>query len=321
MSGLLEARELRKSYSRATPGSRRVEPDYATPVGIGRAGCSQERYGSGDAERLGYQTQKPKGLLERIIKSSCPDAGVVLDPFCGCGTTIAASQTLGRTWIGIDVTQTAIVVIKQRLQTTFPDGVEYEVVGEPKSLPDAEALAAQDAYQFQWWALGLVNARPYEKKKGADKGIDGRLYFHDEEDKTKTKQVILSVKSGKLQAGYVRDLRGVVDREKAAIGVLISLDPPTQLMRTEAASAGFYKSSWGDHPRIQILTVEELLAGKGVDYPHPGVNVTFKRAQRALPEPARQIALPVSSPQDSAAKTLVDIPRHSSEGKSPKKRR
>lgn len=245
----------------------------------------------GDPERLGYQTQKPKGLLERIIKSSCPDNGIVLDPFCGCGTTIEASQNLGRTWIGIDVTQAAIVVIKQRLLTAFPDGVQYEVIGEPKSLPDAEALAAQDAYQFQWWALGLVNARPYEKKKGADRGIDGRLYFHDEEDRTKTKQIVISVKSGNLQLGYVRDLRGVVDREKAAIGVLISLDKPTRQMKTEAASAGFYKSSWGDHPRIQLLTVEELLNGKGVDYPQPGVNVTFKRAQRAQAPAAEQLKM------------------------------
>ena len=244
----------------------------------------------GDTERLGYQTQKPKGLLERIIKSSCPDDGVVLDPFCGCGTTIEASETLGRTWIGIDITQAAIVVIKQRLLTAFPDGLQYQVVGEPTSLPDAEALAQQDAYQFQWWALGLVNARPTEKKKGADKGIDGRLYFHDEEDRTKTKQIILSVKSGKMQLSYVRDLRGVIDREGADIGALICLDQPTKQMRTEAVSAGFYKSSWGDHPRIQILTIKDLLKGKGIDYPHPGVNVTFKRAQRAQAPPAKQMA-------------------------------
>jgi len=242
-----------------------------------------------DQERLGYPTQKPEGLLARIIESSCPPSGVVLDPFCGCGTTVAAAQRLGRRWIGIDVTNLAITLIRHRLRDTHGESIEetYQVVGEPVSLPDAVALAAADPYQFQWWALGLVGARPAEGKKGADQGIDGRIYFH--EGTGKTKQIILSVKAGKLHAPYVRDLRGVVEREKAEIGVLLALDEPTRAMRTEAASAGFYKSPWGQHPRLQIVTVGDLLAGKRLDIPPVRqASVTYKRAPKAEPRVAEQ---------------------------------
>ena len=131
--------------------------------------------GPTDPERVGYQTQKPLGLLDRIIRSSCPDDGLVLDPFCGCGTTIATAQKLDRRWIGIDITQLAISLIRYRLGDSFGKDCRFELIGEPTSLPDAAALAKQDPYQFQWWALGLVKARPIEQKKGADQGIDGRL--------------------------------------------------------------------------------------------------------------------------------------------------
>jgi DNA modification methylase len=239
---------------------------------------------SGSAEILGYPTQKPEALLERIIAASSNEGDVVLDPFCGCGTAVAVAQKLGREWIGIDITHLAITLIRHRLKDTFSGDAQYQVVGEPVSLPDAEALAKQDPYQFQWWALGLVGARPVEQKKGADKGIDGRLYFHDE-PKT-TRQIIFSVKAGGLHATYVRDLRGVLDREGAAIGVLISLDLPTKPMRAEAASAGFYKAPWGkDYARLQLLTITDLLAGKTVDFPRE--NVTFKKAPRIL-EPAAE---------------------------------
>lgn len=231
------------------------------------------------AERLGYPTQKPESLLERIIRASSNKGDTVLDPFCGCGTAIAVAQRLKRRWIGIDITHLAVTLIKHRLRDAFGDRATYRVIGEPVSLPDAEALAKQDPYQFQWWALGLVGARPVEQKKGSDKGIDGRLYFHDEAKGGKTKQIILSVKAGLTGVAHVRDLRGVVEREKAEIGVLISLQDPTKPMRSEAAGAGFYVSRWGRHPRIQLLTVRELLDGKKIDYPLVrGVNVTFKRA-------------------------------------------
>lgn len=234
------------------------------------------------AERLGYPTQKPEELLARIIKSSTDEGDTVLDPFCGCGTTIASAQRLSRSWIGIDITHLAINLIKHRLLDTYGPEIEgeYEVVGEPVSVEGAEKLAADDPYQFQWWSLGLVGARPTEGKKGADKGIDGRLYFHDN-PKEGTKQIIFSVKAGKTGPSHLRDLRGVVEREDAEIGVLITMQEPTKAMRKEAASAGFYESPWGKHPRIQILTVEELMDGERVDYPPSRqVDRTYKKAPR-----------------------------------------
>jgi len=235
-----------------------------------------------------FPTEKPAALLARIIEASSKKGDVVLDPFCGCGTTIAVAQKLNRHWIGIDITHLAVALMKHRLEDIFGEKIRktYKVIGEPVSLPDAKTLAENDPYQFQWWALGLVGARPVEQKKGADKGIDGRLYFHDESDnsRTKTKQIILSVKAGHITVAHVRDLRGVVDRENAQIGVLISMEKPTKPMRTEAASAGFYKSPWQKepYPKLQILTIEELLSGKKIDCPPLGqVNVTFKRSQRS----------------------------------------
>ena len=235
------------------------------------------------AERLGYPTQKPLALLERIINMSSNPDDIVLDPFCGCGTAIAAAQQLGRKWIGIDITHLAVTLMKHRLWDAFGKDLPFRVIGEPVSLPDARTLAASDPYQFQWWALGLVGARPVEGKKGADKGIDGRLYFHDEGTGGKTKQVIFSVKAGKTDVSHLRDLRGVLDREKAEMGVLITMEDPTRPMRTEAASAGFYDSPWGTrHPRLQVLTVAELLAGQHIDMPPTRGNVTFKKAAKVI---------------------------------------
>ena len=143
-------------------------------------------------------------------------------------------------------------------------------------------MAAEDSYQFQWWALGQVGARHAEQKKGADKGIDGRLYFHDEAEGGKTKHVVLSVKAGSTSVAHLRDLRGVLDREQAEIGALITMQEPTRPMRTEAAGAGFYDSPWGTrHPQLQILTVSELLAGKRIDMPPTRDLRTFKKAPKA----------------------------------------
>jgi hypothetical protein len=230
-------------------------------------------------ERLGYPTQKPEGLLERIIQASSDEADTVLDPFCGCGTTIIAAQKLNRRWIGIDITNLAITLIRSRLTDTFGGSVDYEVIGEPVSLPDAAKLAADDPYQFQWWALGLVGARPVEEKKGADKGIDGRIYFHVGDGRTH--QIVLSVKAGHVSVSHVRDLRGVMERERAEMGVLISLEESKVPMRKEAASAGFYSSPWGTHPRLQLITVEDLLTGKAINRPPAQTSVTFKRAPKA----------------------------------------
>ena len=242
-------------------------------------------------EMLGYPTQKPVALLERIISASSNPGDVVLDPFCGCGTTVAAAQKLGRTWLGIDITHLAIALQKYRLKAAFGlvDRKDYDVVGEPVDLAGAVQLAEDDRYQFQWWALSLIQAQPLgidgeskRGKKGADGGIDGVIAFID--DATgKPKRVIVQVKSGHVTAATVRDLRGVVEREKAAIGVLITLEPPTAPMVTEAARAGVYQSfHWGEFPRLQVLTVDGLLSGRQrLQMPPQGQTaVTFKQAQR-----------------------------------------
>jgi SAM-dependent methyltransferase len=236
--------------------------------------------GQNQSEALGYPTQKPEDLLERILLASSREDDTVLDPFCGCGTAIAAAQKLKRNWIGIDITHLAIGLIKHRMADQFGDELEYEVFGEPTTLEGAKELADMDKFQFEWWALGLVGARPADPKKGADRGIDGRLYFHDDSS-SKTKQVIISVKGGHTGVAHIRDLVGVLDREEAQIGVEITLQEPTQPMRSEAASAGFYDSPWGKHPRVQILTIEELLEGVQIDMPPiRQVNQTYRRAPR-----------------------------------------
>ena len=239
-------------------------------------------------ERLGYPTQKPETLLDRILEASTSEGDLVLDPFCGCGTTISSAQRLRRRWIGIDITHLAIGLIRHRLADAYGPGVAstYQVIGEPTDVDGARELAETYPFQFQAWALGLVNARvDTSAKKGGDKGIDGRLYFHDEGAGGKTKQIIFSVKAGHLVPAYLRDLRGVIDREEAQIGVLLSFEAPSAGMRAEAASAGFYTSPWGsNHPRLQLLTVGQLLEGRQIDYPHlTGGAATFRRAQRARP--------------------------------------
>jgi DNA modification methylase len=250
---------------------------------------------SAASERLGYPTQKPEAILERIVSCSSNEGDIVLDPFCGCGTAISVAQRLNRSWIGIDITHLAIGLIKKRLTDAFGESVRntYEVIGEPADLSGAQDLATNDPYQFQWWALGLAGARPIEQKKGADRGIDGRLYFHDEPRGGKTKQIIFSVKAGHVQSAYVRDLRGVIEREDAQIGVLISMEEPTKPMLKEAAEAGFYKPPGlqDKYPRIQILTIEELLASKQVAHPRL-LDATFKKAPKSRPAAEKKLSLP-----------------------------
>ena len=229
---------------------------YGTKYGIDE---DVKWLGPTDPERLSYQTQKPLGLLGRIIRSSCPDGGLVLDPFCGCGTTVTTAQELRLRWIGIDVTNLAITLIRHRLRDTYGDDIEqtYEVIGEPVSVSDAEALAAADPYQFQWWALAWWVLDRLKARRARTRASTGGSTSTMATPRRRNR---LSSRSrpGKLHAPYVRDLRGVVEREQAALGVLLTLNAPTKPMRTEAASAGFYASPWGQHPRVQILTVGEL---------------------------------------------------------------
>jgi site-specific DNA-methyltransferase (adenine-specific) len=249
------------------------------------------------AERLGYPTQKPLALLERIIQVSSNEGEVVLDPFCGCGTAIAASHKLDRKWIGIDITHLAIALMKYRLKDAFNliDKKDYAVIGEPDSLSGARQLAKDDRYQFQWWAASLVQAKPLggesgsrEGKKGSDKGVDGVINFI--EDKDKTQRALVQVKSGHVSSRDVRDLRGTVEREGAALGVFITLDDPSKDMITEAVSSGYYRSKlWHkDYPVIQILTIEQLLQDPGVNMPPRDHTQTFKQAEKIKKKDATQ---------------------------------
>jgi len=235
-------------------------------------------------ERLGYQTQKPQALLERIINVSSNEGDVVLDPFCGCGTTIAAAQALDRRWIGIDITYLAINLIKSRLADHFGEEATYEVHGEPRDWDSARELAQRTDMprkEFELWALSLVHARPLgdpEKKGGGDRGIDGVLFFRDgKTEKTlTTRKIIVQVKSDlKPKVSHVRDLRGVMEREKADFGALILLYRAGERseIHREAAGAGFYHSELmqRDYPRIQVLQVDALLEGRSrLDYPLVG---------------------------------------------------
>ena len=234
-------------------------------------------------QRMGYPTQKPEALLERVIEASSNEGDVVLDPFCGCGTTIAVAQRMKREWIGIDITHLAIGLIKFRLLHSFgmKPKTDYDVIGEPTTIEGAIQLAEDDRHQFEHWALGLVGARASAKGKGADKGIDGQLSFQEGGVGAPFKRVLISVKSGKVSSRDVRDLRAVVERDKAAIGLLITLEKPSRDMKTEEAEGGFYQSPWGRHPRIQVLTVRELLDGKQLDMPpiRPG-GTTYKVPRR-----------------------------------------
>ena len=251
---------------------------------------------TGGNERLGYPTQKPLALLERILQASSNPGDIVLDPFCGCGTAIAAAQKLERKWIGIDITHLSIALQKYRLEAMFP-GIQFKVVGEPRDIGAARQLASEDRYQFQWWALSLIRARPLggqegskEGKKGSDRGIDGVIAFID--DTTgKARRVLVQVKSGHVNSSHIRDLVGTMQREQAAIGVYITLEEPTRDMTTEALKAGFYHSpGWNkDYPRIQILTIEALLRNAEVKMP-PQFG-TFKQAQRVQQADTEQFQL------------------------------
>lgn len=231
-------------------------------------------------EDLGYSTQKPLALLERIVLSASNKGDVVLDPFCGCGTAVHAAHKLDRAWIGIDITHLAISLIEKRLKDAFP-GIGFEVHGTPKDVEGARKLAGIDKYEFQYWACSLVNAQPFQqRKKGSDSGIDGLVFFQD--DASLPKKIVVSVKGGdNVSVQMVRDLRGVMEREKAQIAFFVTLAAATRPMREEAAKAGLYESPSGaNFPRIQVLSIDDLLSGKDrARYPDLAAGGhTFKKA-------------------------------------------
>ena len=236
-------------------------------------------------------------MLDRIIATSSKEGDIVLDPFCGCGTAVVAAQKLNRQWLGIDVTHLAVALMKSRLKTTFnlEPGADYAVVGEPRDVGSARALWEQDPYQFQFWAVSLLEAQPLsgqrsEQRRGADRGIDGIIYFVDGPRRTPQK-VVIQVKGGRVSSPQVRDLKGVVEREKAALGLFISLDDPTRDMRAEEAGGGFYHSELWQRgfPKIQLRTIADLLAGRNFDLPPR--QPMYRPAERVRPTEGEQRAL------------------------------
>ncbi|CDX45656.1 Modification methylase EcaI [Mesorhizobium plurifarium] len=232
-------------------------------VVVGDVWTDIDRLNQTAKERLGYPTQKPLALLERVLVASSREGDVVLDPFCGCGTAVDAAEKLHRQWIGIDVAHYAVTLIEERL-ARWRAGAVYEVYGRPTTLDGARELAHRDKHQFQWWAAWLLGAQSYQRdeKKGADQGIDGRVAYKN--GPYGDGQIIISVKGGEhIGVQMVRDLRGVVEREEAEMGILVCLATPTGPMLTEAARAGFVpRSAHGRLPRLQVITIEDILDGR-----------------------------------------------------------
>jgi site-specific DNA-methyltransferase (adenine-specific) len=263
------------------------DPD-ARMVTVGDVWTDIDRINQAAAERLGYPTQKPLALLERIIRASSNEGDIVLDPFCGCGTAVDAAEGLHRKWIGIDVTHIAIGLIERRMRERHP-GIAFEVYGRPKDIEGARELALRNKHQFQLWVCSVLEAHNYKGgKKGADNGIDGLIYFQDEPNKP-SKKIVVSVKGGEnVGVAMIRDFAHVIEREKAAMGLFVSLTDPTRNMVTEGVGTGYYTSplSGTKFPKLQVLTVEGLLSGKERPlYPRMDAGgLTFKKAKEAQPE-------------------------------------
>lgn len=238
-------------------------------------------------ERLGYPTQKPVQLLQRIIAASSNEGEVVLDPFCGCGTAIEASYK-SRKWIGIDLTYQAMRVIREE---RFPKlglklDKDYEMVYRPRDITAAEAFAKEQPFQFQDWVIQILHGEVNQQLSG-DKGIDGRLYFRDSSDGP-LRPIIVSVKGGKLKAPFIRELAGAVSSERAPMGVLVVIHPHSKQMVRDAARYGFFNCSHGSFPKIQIVTVKQILGEERLDLP-PIHRMTWKKRSRRA---ASQLSLP-----------------------------
>lgn len=271
-------------------------------------------------ERLGYPTQKPLALLHRVILASSNEGDVVLDPFCGCGTAVHAAEKLGRKWIGIDVTFPAIQIINDRLHYNIPSA-EYKIHGIPTTTEDARSLAEIDKFQFEFWAVSLVGGHSRYGRTTGDHGVDGQFFFKMDSKRDGTG--IISVKGGKnLNPAMVRDLRGTLERENVEMAVLITMAQPSEQMKAEAASAGFFESSQGRHPRVQIRTIEDLLTGRGIDCPlqyttvtmaHRGKEVLRYEQKRTAIDPKqllkqRTLLLPIAGGQAVDKKGQFNLP-------------
>jgi len=212
-------------------------------------------------ERLGYPTQKPVALLERIVAASSNPGDVVLDPFCGCGTAVDAAQKLGRSWLGIDVTHLAVGLIEKRLREGYGDAASFETIGVPRDLASAQRLATDDPHQFQAWITLKLGGWPWMGgKKGGDKGVDGYFYYVGEGGKTETG--VISVKAGaNISPGMVRDLGGVMTRDGHRMGLFVCAAHPTRGMIDEANSHGLIQTEFGRFPALQCFTLAELFDG------------------------------------------------------------
>lgn len=256
-------------------------------------------------ERLKYPTQKPVALLERIISASSNEGDIVLDPFCGCGTTVHAAQKLNRQWVGIDVTHLAIALVERRLHEAFP-GISYDVHGVPKDIGGARNLAERDKHEFQKWITATVGAQPYkEGKKGMDRGIDGYLHFRDADRKPQF--AIVSVKGGGTKSGDIRDLKGTMEREKAQLGLFLTLNEPTREMEKEAASAGLYETGGIKVPRVQILTAAQVLDKRQPQVPF-GFTEGFKKAakEQAHQQPSLDFNAPAGKKKSAPLRTQAN---------------
>jgi site-specific DNA-methyltransferase (adenine-specific) len=258
---------------------RKVWLDEKEGVPVSDLWNDVSRIANTSSERLGYPTQKPLALLERIVSASSKPGDTVLDPFCGCGTAVHAAQKLERNWIGI--THLAVSLIERRLKDAFP-GIAFDVLGTPKDIGGARDLANREKYQFEWWAVSLVDAVPQGgKKKGMDRGIDGIRWVRTSPKDSDFEKVLVSVKGGEnVGAAMVRDLKGTIERENALGGMFVTLTEPAREMTREAAAAGFFETSFGRHPKIQILTIAGLLAGQKPDLPSPARGEGFKHAPK-----------------------------------------
>ena len=283
---LQEGRILLRKDGKPRLDGLKVYLDETKGKQVGTVWDSIDRIKNTSGERLGYPTQKPLALLERIVAASSNEGDVVLDPFCGCGTTIHAAQKLNRQWIGIDLTHLAIALVERRLKEAFP-GIVYEVHGVPKDIAGASDLAERDKHQFQMWITAAIGAQPYKGgKKGMDRGIDGYLYFRDADKRTQF--AIVSVKGGGIKSGDIRDLKGTMEREKAALGLFLTLNDPSREMQREAAATGFYETGGKKFPRLQILTAAQILDNRRPQVPF-GFTEGFKKAEREETEQGRLI--------------------------------
>lgn len=239
------------------------------------------------AEKLGYPTQKPLTLLERIITASSNPGDIVLDPFCGCGTTVDAAQKLGRRWIGIDVTTLAIDLIDARLRHTYGEAIRatYDILGIPRDMTGAEALFGRSPFEFERWCVMLLDGQPNEKQVG-DKGIDGVIRFPLDAKGT-SERVLVSVKGGATNPGHVRDLVGTVESQHAGMGIFICMRPPTAGMIDAANHSGTYRHPANGQifPKVQILSVEQLLAGQRPKMPMALLPYFQARKRTDLHEP------------------------------------